>query len=272
MSNEFELAGGTATGYTHITEGRANQDAYAHKLTLAENTTIAVVADGCSEGPRSEVGSYILAHVLLQKLAAGVRNFRSHKDALNFARSSTVRVLDTLLDHLAGEYALQAEKSAVILDCLLATVVVGLIGPEQATFAAIGDGFLAVNGEVVDLGTFPGNKPPYLAYELTISTMDPTHLRWNVLKQMPTADLRSFIVGTDGMRDFAEHEFSTMPRLTRPVGNISQFWEEDAFFKNKDAVRRRLVLCNGGVGLRAVGGLLHDDTTLIVGRRRPCSP
>ncbi len=269
MSDLFEVAGGTTTGYTHINDGRANQDWYASGLAIAENTTAVVVADGCSEGHRSEVGSYLLSNVLLQKLLTGLRCFASHKDVLNYARSSSIQALDAILDHLAGDFALQVEKSRVILECLLSTVVVGLIGPKESTFAAIGDGFLAVNGEVIDLGTFPGNKPPYLAYALTISTIDPKLLSWRVLKELPTADLQHCLVGTDGMKDFVERECEPLPRLTRTVGPISQFWTEDCFFRNRDAVRRRLVLCNGGVGLRAVGGLLPDDTTLIVGRRRP---
>jgi hypothetical protein len=59
---------------------------------------------------------------------------------------------------------------------------------------------------------------------------------------------------------------------------LSQFWEEDRYFRNPDALRRRLALINSeythldreaGVLIREPG-LLPDDTTLVAIRRRLC--
>jgi hypothetical protein len=60
-----------------------------------------------------------------------------------------------------------------------------------------------------------------------------------------------------------------------PFGPLSQFWDEDHYYENPDAVRRRLVLANRPLvrgeqrasGRRA-SGLLPDDTTIAVVRRR----
>ena len=48
------------------------------------------------------------------------------------------------------------------------------------------------------------------------------------------------------------------------VGPLSQFWADDAFYKNRDMVRRRLAVLNRGAG----PGLLADDTTIVVVRRK----
>jgi hypothetical protein len=60
------------------------------------------------------------------------------------------------------------------------------------------------------------------------------------------------------------------------VGPLSQFWTDDRYFANPDALRRRLTLINRE-SVRAdfesrrlvrTPGLLPDDTTVVVLRRR----
>lgn len=269
MSNIFDVAAGTATGYSHVLAGTANQDAYAIRTAVSDSTTIMVVADGCSEGHHSEVGARVGANVCAEGLRSGLWS-QNHMAALRFARGNILSTLRTLTDGMVGYLPLPGVRSKLIRDHFLFTLVVGIVGPELSTFAAIGDGFLSVNGEALPgLGPFPKNQPPYLAYELTNVQAGEDALQWKILRSLPTADLQSFVVGTDGVRDLVDAESSLLPRTEKPVGPLSQFWTDDAVFRNPDLLRRRLVLCNGGIGPRATGGLLPDDTTLVVGRRIP---
>ena len=286
MADTFQLASGSVTGAQHVNDSRPNQD--AHCILRTPTHTIVVVADGCSEGEHSEVGAHL-----------GVRYAaRAAQWALDFfvttpngeAASS---VTDDGMDHVwtyirehvregiteslgqMGRFS-DHERRPAVNDLFLFTLVVGIIDHRpggRTTFAAIGDGFLAVNGATIPFPKFPGNKPPYVAYLVVTSSIAPDLLNWKMLHTMPTAELQSFVIATDGMDDFVEHEHAPMPGSSRPVGPLSQFWEEDRYITNRDMVRRKLVVCNGGVGPRASrGGLLRDDTTLVVGRRTPCSP
>lgn len=292
MADTFEIASGSVTGAQHVLDGRPNQD--AHCILTTPTHTIIVLADGCSEGEHSEVGAHLGVRYAARGIEWGIDAFLSTPvpftspteiDFLSDEDDGMDHVWTSAQDHvrggiqdalnLMGKFHDRARKPTVntlFLFTLVAAVIDRRLGG-KASFAAIGDGFLAVNGEVIPFGKFPDNKPPYVAYTVVTSSIAPELLRWKVLHTMSTANLRTFLLGTDGMDDFAEHVESPMPGNPRAVGPLSQFWEEDRFFRNPDMVRRKLVLCNGGVGLRTDrAGLLRDDTTLVVGRRAPCSP
>jgi hypothetical protein len=143
-----------------------------------------------------------------------------------------------------------------VTDCFLFTVVGLALSGERGCVFAAGDGIAAVDAAVVKLGPFPGNEPPYLAYGL-ISREAPG---FSVVRAFSGA--RSALVGTDGAFDLAD---------------LHSFWEEERYFQNPDAVRRRLALVNREVvrplwderRIERSPGLLDDDTTLVVVRRRP---
>jgi hypothetical protein len=59
-----------------------------------------------------------------------------------------------------------------------------------------------------------------------------------------------------------------IPGRSEDVGPLSQFWTDDAYYENRDMVRRRLAVLNRG----RHGGLLADDTTLVVVRRKGLEP
>lgn len=284
MANRFQLAFGSVTGAQHVNDGRPNQD--AHSITHTPTHTIVIVADGCSDGAHSEVGAHLGARYAARAAEWAIDTFVttptedpvfpiSEDDGLahvwTYIRDHVCEGLRDSLGQM-GKFSDRQRKSAVN-DLFLFTLVVGIIDNRpggKTCFAAIGDGFLAVNGAVVPFPKFPDNKPPYLAYLLVSSSIASELLDWKPLLTLPTVELQTFVIGTDGVDDFVEHESAPMPGSQRPVGPLSQFWEEDRYFTNPDMVRRKLVLCNGGVGPRSArGGLLRDDTTLVVGRRVP---
>jgi hypothetical protein len=123
----------------------------------------------------------------------------------------------------------------------------------------LGDGVVAFYDHWQVLPSFPGNAPPYLAYGILGVEVDPFQT-WI----LPTEEWRSLLIGTDGLKDFiaaAEVE---------PVGDLSQFWTEDRYFRNPDQVRRQLARWNRESKTRS--RLLPDDTTLVVMRRAGEAP
>ncbi len=93
---------------------------------------------------------------------------------------------------------------------------------------------------------------------------------------LPTAALRSFLLGTDGVGELLRRAEQPLPGRTELLGPLSQFWREDRYFANPHAVSRRLAVVNqerqqpDWAARRVVRqhGLLADDTTVVVGRRR----
>jgi hypothetical protein len=260
----YEVAGGTVTGRSHVLSGKPNQDAYA--WIARGDVLVAAVCDGCGSSAHSELGARIGARVctalLADRLADGAAlDSPALWDALRGD------VLDTLRALAA---AMGGSLTRTVTDHFLFTVVgLALAGERGCVFAA-GDGIAAVDGALQVLGPFPGNEPPYLAYGLT-SREAPG---FSVVHAFSGAC--SALIGTDGAADLAELAARPLPGGGE-VGPLSRYWEEDRYFDNADAVRRRLALVNREVErpiwherrIDRRPGLLDDDTTLVVVRRRP---
>lgn len=273
MSSDFQFAYGSAAGRDHrrAVPPLNNQDAL-HVLH-GRNGIVAVVADGCGSGENSEVGAHLgvrlLATLLMRHLDRG-RPITGH--ALDRARKAVAGQILTLANSL-GE-----SLSEVVTRYFLFTLVGVVITEETTVFFNLGDGVVIINGEVIVLEPEEGNQSNYLAYELTGSEQtnaDPSKLRFQIMRRLPTADLKDFLIGTDGVNELIAREASRLPGTEEVVGPISQFWTDSDYFDNEIALSFRLNLMardvqkasNGRVIKR--GGILGDDTTLVVGRRLP---
>ena len=163
---------------------------------------------------------------------------------------------------------LDTSLSSAVNDYLLFTIVGALVTPQNAVFFSLGDGVIAINDEVIPLGPFPDNAPPYLAYCLVDTKLQAEMLRFQVQRVLASEELNSFLIGSDGIEDLVRAANSKVPGKSEVVGPLCQFWKEDRFFTNPDMVRRRLAGLNRDVPTHREFGLLPDDTTLIVGRRK----
>jgi hypothetical protein len=160
----------------------------------------------------------------------------------------------------------------IINDYLLFTIVGVVITPTETVTFSIGDGVVFVNGEISYIGKFDDNAPPYLAYGLYRRDLIDFHIH----DRLPTSSVKSILIGTDGVTDLMEAEFSLLPKKAECVGSISQFWQDDRYFSNPDQIRRKLSQINhesikpnwDNRTLIKEIGLLPDDTTLIVIRRQ----
>ncbi|GHG78374.1 protein phosphatase 2C domain-containing protein [Comamonas sp. JC664] len=258
----FDIAAASVLGREHARAGRNNQDALC--VRAREHGLVAVVADGCGSQPCSELGAQLgargVAEAALARLAAG-----ESVDAPGFLpalRQDVLLLLARLREDLGRE---------TVRDFLF-TLVGAVVTPASTLVFSAGDGLWALNGEVRSLGPFPGNAPPYLAYALLGGEDVP------LIQQalVPTEDVHALLLGTDGVVDLQQLATARMPEREECVGPLSRLWTEDRYFANPDALRRRLALLNRE-SVRAdfatqcvvrTPGLLPDDTTLVVLRRR----
>ncbi|MBI4118849.1 MAG: protein phosphatase 2C domain-containing protein [Parcubacteria group bacterium] len=281
---EFQIAGGSVPGSEHTKPGKPgwtnNQDAFHWRQT--DNCLAAVVCDGCGSGAHSEVGAKISARLVVQFIAeAGERYVgqllsQPEKEVgIDWERVKTL-----ILSQIAVLASSMGESfSKTINDYFLFTLVGALITPWDVFLFSLGDGVFVLNGEIIQLGPFPNNAPSYLAYNLTGSSLtvdQPELLKIQVNRIILIDELESLILGCDGVLDLIALADKNLPHREEVVGSISQFWTDDHYFTNSDAVRRRLALIGkegaevvAGNKARVTNGLLADDTTLVVIRRDP---
>jgi hypothetical protein len=258
----FDVAVGSVQGREHARSGRNNQDAAC--VRVSEHGLVMVVADGCGSQPCSELGAQL-----------GVRRVAQAAQA-RLARGETVDGAD-FLPGLQGDLlglmeGLVSGLGREVLGDLLFTLVGAVVTPSLTLVFSVGDGVWMLNGQVHALGPFPGNAPPYLAYSLLRGEDVPLVQRALV----PTEDVHALLVGTDGVGDLLDLSRARLPERDEAVGPLSRFWTEDRYFANPDAVRRRLAQLNREAvradfaerRLLRTPGLLTDDTTLVVLRRR----
>ncbi len=270
MQIPFELAVGSIRGREHLRLERNNQDAYA---TLSnEQYTVAVVCDGCGSGQHSEVGAQIGARLTIESLTRALSSQLSQGNSISSdrlleqVRQDLLRQIDNLAQAMGGNW-LQTLK-----DYFLFTIIGVVITPTEILVFSLGDGVIIINGQEIDLASFPSNTPPYLAYGLSASAPD-YRLRSHLLA--PLEQVESILIGTDGVRELMNVAQQQLPGKQELVGSISQFWQEDRYFTNPDQIRRRLSLINREVTkfdrqtqkLQKTLGLLPDDTSLVVIRR-----
>jgi protein phosphatase 2C-like protein len=259
----FDIAAASVIGREHARAGRNNQDAFS--LLAQGDVFAAVVADGCGSGAHSEVGAQLGARCVAQAVLAVASEGTSVEapEFLEAVRARVLKFLTSLTEQLGG---------SLVGEHLLFTVVGAVVTPANTLVFSAGDGLWALNGQVHPLGPFPHNAPPYLAYGLLSPGAVP--LERQVL--VPTDDVMALMLGTDGATDLAKLSEARMPERDEPVGPLSQYWTDERYFRNPDELRRRLTLL-GRESVRAdftahrlvrTPGLLTDDTTLIVLRRR----
>lgn len=272
MRGVFEFAGGSVRGKDHVLSGKNNQDAW--QVWQGADFSVAVVCDGCGDNlsPYSEVGATLGSQMIPRIVLRNARQTTEYHTARFW---EGIRQ-DALAQLRVLAYQLGDNLSEVISRNFLFTTLGALIGQEQAVFFALGDGIIIVNGvQATQDEEYPNNEPPYLAYGLGLFKYDPDLVKFRVW-HIPTADLESFLVGTDGVGELIKAHSRKIPGREELVGPLSQFWENDSFFANPDMVRRKLAIINrnnqkiiwGEQRVEREPGLLRDDTTLVTGRRK----
>ena len=249
LSDRFECASGSMIGRNHVLAGKNNQDAF--RVVRQKRYIIAVVCDGCGSGKHSEVGAKLGARMVIDAIA----------DLLNYDLVISDRkfwntVQTNLLQKLKDFVTISNGDMEFVNDYLLFTIVGVLITPSETVTFSMGDGAIAVNGKLNQIPVYPDNAPPYLAYDL----YRPDAISFEIRDRLPTSEVESILIATDGIDDLIAVEV------------IGQFWQEDRYFKNPDALRRKLAMLNREETkpdwqrreLVKRSGALSDDTTIVV--------
>jgi len=279
MNKIFEIAGGSVIGREHRLAGRNNQDAYYGIKT--ENLIIALVSDGCTSGQYCEVGSRLGIRLVAEAMLKNSAQLL--EKATSFSKEKMTEFLESVRQDVLGRLKFIAMSLGnsdwqAINDFLLFTLLGCVITPEYATVFSLGDGVFWINGQMFALGPYENNEPPYLAYGLVdiALVLKPEFLQWQIHGFLPTDQVQTIMIATDGIHDFVKAADKKMPAKEELVGPVSQFWEEDGYFENQDKIRRKLFLVNRDIvtynhqerQLVRENGLLRDDTTVVVVRRR----
>jgi len=257
LSNQFEYACGSIIGRNHVLAGKNNQDAL--RIVIQDQCMTAVVCDGCGSGKHSEVGAKLgtrmvtdaIADLLHQGLAI------SEPDFWHILNIKLLQKIKTFVEISTNE----AQESVMeFVNNYLLFTIVGLVITPSETFAfSMGDGAIAINGKLTQIPAYPDNAPPYLAYGL----YQPEAVSFEIRDRMATSELESILIATDGIDDLVA------------VEEVSQFWQEDLYFKNPDAIRRKLAMLNREESkpdwqkreMVKRSGVLSDDTSVVVVRR-----
>ena len=264
---DFLIAGGSVPGTNHTKPGQPgwvnNQDAFHWVKT--DSFLAAAVCDGCGSVPHSEVGAYIgsrLAVKMLERFLHSGRNISL--DMLRFLKWEMMRDLEVIAARVQNTGVL----GDALWDAFLFTIVGVVMDQHMAMVFSLGDGVVALNGKITVLGPYENNAPPYIAYNL-VKQANSQLFDFQEIFTVPIADVDSILIGTDGAADLVRAEQTMLPMVGVPLGALAQFWEEEKFVTNPDAIRRRLAMANRECveDNRIQHGLLPDDTTIIVVRR-----
>jgi hypothetical protein len=251
MDDTIAIAAGSVAGRAHRKLSRPNQDAVAWQR-VAGRGAVLVVCDGCGGAARSEVGAALGARLWTRALAERLERGEAADPALFEAAAADV------LGHLGTlAAAMAAEPTAVVVEHFMFTTVAAAITADALVVHAIGDGVVALGGELHVLGPFPDNQPPYLAQALLGGT--PGGSTW-------VADPREHdrvIIASDGAGALVG------------AGGLDEL-VTDVVFRNPAALTRRLALLAEDtteidwearrIDRRAA--LLDDDTTIAIARWR----
>ncbi len=270
--DSFEYAFGSIIGRNHVLAGKNNQDAY--RIVANDKFIIAVVCDGCGSGKHSEVGAKLGARLVIAEIV-NLLNSQTNQDSQisspefwNLVKLNLLQKLKDFVTLINGNREL-ASVGAIhelplqiefVNDYLLFTILGVVIAERETVTFSMGDGAIAINGNLNQIPAYPDNAPPYLAYGL----YKPDAINFEIRDRLPTCELECLLIATDGIDDLIA------------VEDIAQFWQEDRYFKNPDAVRRKLAMLNREEvkpdwykrELIKRSGILSDDTTLVTIRRK----
>ncbi len=286
LQSTFQFTAGTVPGRRHVGSGnllagKNNQDSYG--VFHSPDFTLATVHDGCSSGPHSEVGALMAPRLMataFERAFAETASLSQGSPALllNLATTHMLASLRALAAQLAPDSS--SEQFCTILTKYFLFTTIGVLITERLCMVfACGDGIYIFNERVLELGPFPQNAPPYLAYSLVSDKNLPDATLRPLLIADP-GDVNSIAICTDGARSLLDAQQELIPGKKVAVGSINQLWTDDRFYNDSqcDLLTPWLRQVNSEVTriqntgdkaeIKRHYGLLEDDTTIVALRRR----
>lgn len=185
----------THIGREHVRIGRNNQDG------VFTSPHVAVVTDGCSSQPQSEVGALLGARFLGQWLSK----------QSELSAELPERATEALTAYLyQAVFALGPEVEALLERYFLFTYLAAIRLGARGMIFGLGDGAFLVDDEVVRIDSGPENAPPYCAYRLTNSGSRPeaqTHF---------VGEAKKLAVMTDGLNQLSTERVRELTSALNP--------------------------------------------------------
>ena len=248
----WKITGGSIPGSDHVgvtsTVYKNNQDAFFTHID--EEMAIGIVADGCSSGVHSEVGSK-MGVSLLGEL---IKNSFERSFAIGNTSIDWTRLQVTFLSQLSViANSMGNSLSKVVEEYFLFTIVGFVITQYGVVIFNCGDGVYSVDGKINSFGPFPNNEPPYFSYGILGKKV----CNFNILPYpIGYGDLTSIVIGSDGVELISE-----LPE------KLEKWFSMEKMFSNSDLLRRQLSIMNKpfkNENGAFVPGPLKDDVTLII--------
>lgn len=271
ITDKFATVAGTVVGTEHRRTGRNNQDGYF--IAANDYVLSAVVSDGCSSSASSEVGAKLLARFVAEEV------MRLMKYEWVIKGSEIMDCLEKrIVDYIRIILSLHQNPEATLDEMFLATIVGVIMNDYFTTVYTIGDGVYSLNEvvEVID----ENNAPNYPAYKVLPGSykVDESKIRFHVRQEICTDKVKSVVIATDGAAELEAKTESTLLVLGKQerVGGLDQFEKDARYLKNPSLLQKRLNQLNGEKThinweertLKKNGGILRDDTTIVMLKRR----
>jgi hypothetical protein len=254
---------------------------------------VLVVCDGTTYGSaegeefglesRNELGALFGCQVLMQRLRRAYERCGMNADGAMWRRAAADLLIRLRLaaQAMAGgdlrDLPLR-QREELVLEHFCFTAIAAVIDAATTEIAAIGDGFVAINGELKELTSVVKNEPDCIGSALLLDdkTAVPPEVAFQTVAHIPTADLQSLLLATDGLQYLIRNERRLVPGTQWELGPAAQLWEDEYFFNDPTSALRWLRgLCTTrsarvpGFAQRPVDTpLLHDDLAFISLRRK----
>jgi hypothetical protein len=225
-----------------------NEDALVAEELTPDHYLLAVM-DGCSSGQESHFAAGLITKIL--------RRIARQTNLRVFAERRTPGVKELLRDTVRQLFVALQEQIA-LLDIgkyeLLTTLCLSVVDVKarNGEVLVVGDGIIAVNGEVTDIDQ--DNQPDYLGYHLD----EEFEAWWTKQEQYySVADISDFSLSSDGIHTFR----LTSPDSFPPIGEeeiIRYLLEDREEEVDEFMLRRKLLMLEETHGLKPT-----DDLTII---------
>jgi hypothetical protein len=265
---QFKFTDASIIGTMHDQMGRNNQD-YGTAI-VDEKFAVGAVCDGCGSTMTSEVGATLCGQLAVEFLAFQMRgpyNLSEEEDVTLFLHQIYNFIRDRIINILGPFQSYDDIFLKLIQNNFLFTLVGFIMDKDYTIVFSIGDGYIRVNDEVLSIKE-PDNMPTYLAYSLT-----PERDKWDTEPKirfwLPTEQIKSLIIATDGMDDFVRCAGVPLPgKIQEYAPTLEDILANDSYFTAPAKLQRLLAKMNPITRPSARShGLLKDDTTIIMARR-----
>lgn len=219
VPRHLEASAASVIGQFHRRRGQGGQDGWS--TVTGEDWAVAVVADGVSASPGSEIGARLAARWLAAAAARDLTAGTGRADRTCIG--GWIDALTARLEGLAVEMSWPGDGPVyAIADYFLFTVQMAVVDRERYCVAGIGDGIVGIDGEWIVLEAEQAGPTCPMYARVGPEVLDaPVDTSVQVHLQGPRSDFSRLVVATDGCLDFLEGK---PPPLGRLVDDPDAIW------------------------------------------------